>query len=191
MVVDNDAQPRPCWLPIIADRPEIELGVIGLPDLVRAFGLTAINQIIGVAISLRTFDPECFQVLGDGADDVVDSVVSRWILALLTGNTAHFPINRTRAERWPLQREAFSEMTELLRQTAALTLIRPSGTGQAGQSEAPITAHPVLSCTQRQCRLHGDARQRHVLLQVRTKRLVAIEGALSLPFGQFGQSRKG
>ena len=41
------------------------------------------------------------------------------MLTLLTGDTANFSIDRTGAERRPLQSEAFSEMTELLGQTAA------------------------------------------------------------------------
>jgi len=105
------------------------------------------------------------------------------------GDPANFPMDRARAERGPLQRETFSEMNEFLRQTAALALVRPSDTGQAGQSEAADTGSPNLSCTQWQRGFHGHARQRHVLLQVRPKRLVAIEDALALPFGQFGQSR--
>ena len=67
-------------MPIIAYRPEIELSVIGLPDLVRAFGFAAMDQIVSVAIGLCPFDAKGSQVLGDGPDDIVDGVISRWVV---------------------------------------------------------------------------------------------------------------
>jgi len=95
-------QPRSRRLPIITYSPKIELSVIGLPYLVRAFGFAAMDQIVGVAIGLRTFDAEGFQILGNGPNDIVDGVIPRWVLTFFAGNTADFPIDRARTEWWPL-----------------------------------------------------------------------------------------
>jgi hypothetical protein len=48
-----------------------------------------------------------------------------------------------------------------------------------------------LCCPHRHGSLRGDARERHILLQVRAERLVAIQGALSLLLRQLGQVRAG
>ena len=68
-------------------------------------------------------------------------------------------------------------------------MVRPSGAGQSHQTESPVTIHPALCRPHRHGGLRGDARERHVLLQVRTERLVAVEGPLTLPLGQLGQRR--
>ena len=75
MVVDNYAEPRPARPPIVAYRPKIKLCVIGLPDLVRALCLPAVDQIICVTISLLAVDGECPQVFRDCPNDVVDGVI--------------------------------------------------------------------------------------------------------------------
>jgi hypothetical protein len=67
VVVDDDGQPRPCRLAVGPFGPEIELGVIGLPDLVRPFGFTPMNQVVGLAIGLLEIKSERFEVVGNGA----------------------------------------------------------------------------------------------------------------------------
>ena len=78
-------------------------------------------------------------------------------------------------------------MAQIIRQTAALPLICASSPGQANQPESPIPAHPVLSGSEWERGFPGDVCQRHVLLQVWTECLVAVEGALALLLGQLSQ----
>jgi hypothetical protein len=49
----------------------------------------------------------------------------------------------------------------------------------------------VLFCSQWHGSLRGNAREGNIPLQVWKERLVAIKGALTLLFGQFGQRRAG
>ena len=157
MVVDDYAQPRPARLPIVAYRPEIKPCVIGLPDLVRTFSLAAMDKVVSRAIGFFTGDGERLQILRDGANDVVDSVVTGWFAVLGTCDTADFPIYGAGTERGSLQRETFGEMAQIVRQAATFSLIGPPGPGQTNQPEPTVPAHPVLSCPQRERRFLGDA----------------------------------
>ncbi len=113
MIVDDDGQPRPVRLPVVAYCPEIKLGVIGLPDLVRALCLSAVDQIVCVAISLLAIDSEGPHILRDGPDDAVNSVIPGQVLAFLAGNAAHFPVNRARTKGRSLQGEALGKAAKL------------------------------------------------------------------------------
>src|SRR5580698_241608 len=115
MIVNDDGQPRAFRLPVIALRPKIELRVIGLPDLIRTFSLAAMDKVVSRAIGLFTIDGERLQILGDGANDVVDSVVTGWFAALGSCDTADFSIYGARTERGSSQRETFGEMAQIVR----------------------------------------------------------------------------
>jgi hypothetical protein len=84
--------------------------VIGLPDLIGAFGLAAMDKVVGRAIGFFAINGEGLQILGDGANDVVDSVVARRIAALVTCDAADLPIDGGWTKGGPLQRQAFGEV---------------------------------------------------------------------------------
>jgi len=54
-----------------------------------------------------------------------------------------------------------------------------------------IATQPVLCCPQRNRRFHGNPHERHILLQVRTERLVAIKGTLTLLLGRLLSTPRG
>ena len=87
--------------------------MIGLPNLVRALCLPAVDQIICVAISFLAVDGECPQVFRDGPYDVVDGVIPGRVLAFFAGSAAHLPINRARTKWRPLQCETLGEAAQL------------------------------------------------------------------------------
>ena len=58
MIIDGDAQPGPRDLTVIAPGPEIELGVIGLPELVRPRGFTTMDEIVGLAVAFLALPGE-------------------------------------------------------------------------------------------------------------------------------------
>jgi hypothetical protein len=124
--------------------------VIGLPDLIGAFGLAAMDKVVGRAIGFFAINGEGLQILGDGANDVVDSVVARRIAALVTCDAADLPIDGSWTKGGPLQRQAFGEVAQIIRQTTAFPVIGPSGPGQASQPKSPVPANPILSGSQRE-----------------------------------------
>jgi hypothetical protein len=184
VVIDDDGQPRTCRRAIVASGPEIELGVIGLPDLVGTLGFAAMNQIVGFAIGFLAIQSERLQRVGDGTDDVVDGVVAGGRLPCGARNTADLPMDRTWAERRLLQGQAFGEVAQVVRDTTAFALIGPSGTGQPGKPKPVVTADPALEGAQRKPQLPGNARQRLIAFKVRSELSVAFHGALTLPLGQ-------
>jgi hypothetical protein len=110
-------------------------------------------------------------------------VVSRRRLTASPRDAADFPINGAGAERRTFQREAFREAAQVVRHAAPLALIGPASAGQPNQPKSPISADPMLRRPQRQRCLFGDARERHILFQMRTKLLVTLQGALALSLG--------
>ena len=183
VVVDDDGQPRPSCFAVGSLGPEIELGVVGLPDLVRAFGFTPMNQVVGFAIGLLAVEGEGFEIVGDGADHVVDRVISRRRVAASARDAADFPINGAGAKRRTFQRETFGKAAKVVRHATPLALVRPAGADQPDQPKPPISADPALRRPKRQRRLLGDARERCVMFQMRTKLPVTIQGALALSLG--------
>lgn len=115
VVVDDDAQPGASRLPIIALGPEIKLGVIGLPDLVRTFGFAAVEQVVGFAVRLVAIESEGLQIAGDGPNGIADGVITRWSLAPSVGDAVHLLVYSARAERRSLQYQTFREMAQLIR----------------------------------------------------------------------------
>ena len=174
VVVDNDSQPRPTCFAVGSLGPEIELGVVGLPDLVRPFCFTPMNQIVRFAIGLLAVKGEGFEVLGDGTDHVVDRVISRRLFAASACDAADFPINGAGAQRRTFQRKTFGEAAKVVRHPPPLALVRPAGTDQPDQPKPAKSADPALRRPKRQQRLLGDARERYVMFQMRTKLPVTI-----------------
>ena len=161
--------------------------MISLPDLVRAFGFTPMNQVVGFAIGLLATQGEGFEIVGDGADHVVDRVISRRRLAAGPRDAADFPINGAGAERRSFQRQPFGEAAQIVRYTAPLSLVDAASADQPDQAKPPISTDPALGRAQRQRRLLGDARKRRILFQMRPKLAVPLQGALALSLRQLGQ----
>ena len=102
------------------------------------------NQIVGFPIGLLAVKGESFEVVGDGADHVVDRVISRRLFAASPRDAADFPINGAGAERRAFQRETFSKAPKVVRHAPPLALVGPASAGQPNQPKSPISADPAL-----------------------------------------------
>jgi hypothetical protein len=63
-------------------------------------------------------------VVGDGADHVVDRVISRHLFAASACDAADFPINGAGAERRTFQRKTFGEAAKVVWHPPPLALVR-------------------------------------------------------------------
>jgi hypothetical protein len=102
-------------LPSARFGPEIELRMIGLPELVRPFGLAAMSQVVGLAIGLLAIQGEGLQIFRDGANQLVDRVISRRLFPSRPRDAANLPVSGTGAKRGALQGETFGEPEQIFR----------------------------------------------------------------------------
>ena len=89
--------------------------MIGLPDLVRPFGFTPINQIVCFAIGLFAAQGEGLQIFGNGADHLIDRVISRRLFPSRLCDTANVSINGTGTKRRALQGKGFGKAEQIFR----------------------------------------------------------------------------
>ena len=87
--------------------------MVGLPDLVRPFGLTPINQVLSFAIGLFAAQGQGLQIPGDGTGHLVDRVISRRLFPARLRDAANLPINGTRAKWRALQGKAFGKTEQI------------------------------------------------------------------------------
>jgi len=70
-VVEHDRQPRPGRAAVRVQHQQVQLGVVGLPDLVRPVGLPAVHQLVAVAQRRRPVVRQRQQVRVQAGDDRV------------------------------------------------------------------------------------------------------------------------
>jgi len=87
-VVEHDGQPRPGRCPRLVEHEQVELGVVGLPDLVRPLRLAPVDQLVAVPQRHRPVVRQRQQLRVQGGHDRVDGAVGRDRPAVLEGRAA-------------------------------------------------------------------------------------------------------
>ena len=77
VIVLDQGQPRPARLTRRGEHPQVQQGVVGLPDLVRLGGLAAVHQVEHLLVPLGALVREGGHRRADAADDRVDRGVGR------------------------------------------------------------------------------------------------------------------
>ena len=78
-------------LPEYVARPSVKRRVVGLPDRIRPRRFSPVNQLKCVAIRLRSFVGESYEVRAQIANDAENGTVARSLLAEVLGQPLHLP----------------------------------------------------------------------------------------------------
>jgi hypothetical protein len=113
MVVQDQRQPRSCGRPIAVQDEDVELGVVGLPDLVWPVRFAAVDQLVAVTPRGRAVLGERHQRRVDRGDDPRDRAVRRHRPPLLTRDLSDAPSDRRCRQSRSPQRERLDQTDEL------------------------------------------------------------------------------
>jgi hypothetical protein len=94
VVVFDDGQPRPARPAGRGEHPQVQQGVVGLPDLVRLGGLAAVHQVEQLLVPLGALVRERGHRRVDALHHVVHRDVARHRPPLRPGHLGHLPVHR-------------------------------------------------------------------------------------------------
>jgi hypothetical protein len=167
MVVEDDGQPRARRAAVAIQDEDVELGVVGLPQVVRVPGLAAVDQLVLVAQGGRAFVGQGHQVRVEAGHDRGHAAVRGDRPPM--GRCDLFDLARDRGRRWARagQRQALDQAHQLGREPAATTVGSLSA-GQGAQAAVPVAGQPALRGSGRYPGLAGGTQEWDTLFQVRT-----------------------
>jgi len=169
-VVDDDRQPGARRVSSFVEDQDVELGVVGLPDLVRAVGLTAVHQLVAVAEPGRAVVRKGQQVRVDRGDDLADGAVRRRGPAPFAGQGGGLAGDGGHRGTRPCEGQSLDHLDQLglSAETASVDTALPS---QRGQAPGPKRGQPALSGPGRDPSIPGCPGQRDAVLHVRAQYL--------------------
>ncbi|MGC5010137.1 hypothetical protein ACLQ2R_05175 [Streptosporangium sp. DT93] len=109
VVVFDDGAPGPGRVAGRGDHPQIELGVVGQPDLVEPFGLAPVHQLIQLLVAARSLLDQHGQGRVQAADDGIHGGVAGHWPVLFGGDRGDLAVDGGDAQRWTLQRQSFDQ----------------------------------------------------------------------------------
>lgn len=165
VVVLDHTQPRPGRLGRGRDDPQVQFGVVGLPDLVRSRSLASVHQIEHLLVALGALVGQRRQTRVEPSDDGVHRGIGGPRPALPAGQLDHLAVDGRRRGRWSAQRHPLDQRHQLIRQRP-LPLVGAGSTGQTGQPSGPVASQPPLHGAQRQLGLTRERGHRHLVFQV-------------------------
>lgn len=176
VIVDDHGQPGTGRRFLVVEDPDIERGVIGLPDLVRVASLPSIEQVVLLAGGLRPGPRQGDERRIECADDRVDAGVARNGPATLLGNGGSLAVDDSRAQGWPPSGKALDQPLEFCLEVA-LPSVRVDLADESRETMLPILLKPALRSAEGDPMLPCDSGQRHALLEVQAQALKTLEGA--------------
>jgi hypothetical protein len=166
MVVFDHGQPRPGRLTGRGHHPQVELGVVGLPDLVGAGRLPAVDQFEHLRVALGPLGRKGPQRRVDAADDRVDARVGRDRPSFPLGDGSDLAVHVGGGHRRRAQRKALRKEPQRLRE-AEPAPVSAHYAGQAGQPASLVAGQPALQRPVRNPGRHGNLPQRSAGLDMR------------------------
>ncbi|MEV4112434.1 DUF5919 domain-containing protein [Nonomuraea sp. NPDC049695] len=115
VVVLDGRQPRPGGLAGGVDHPDVQLGVVGLPDLVRFGRFPPVHQLIHLSVPFGPFVRHNLQCRVDAGHDVVHGPIPRPGPATLGGHADGLPMDLRDRRTGRLERQPLDEGDQLLR----------------------------------------------------------------------------
>ena len=158
MIILDDGQPGPGGPAARIEHQQVQFGVVGLPDLVGAVRLPAVNQLEPVPVGHRAVPGQGDQAGIQAGDDGVHRGIGRRGPAPGGGDLTGPPVNRGDPRRRPAQRQPLDQRDQL-RGDPAASPVRPAGPGQPGQALPAVAGQPALRGAQRDprlCRYRGQ-----------------------------------
>ncbi|WP_205346844.1 hypothetical protein [Pseudonocardia broussonetiae] len=159
--------------------PQIELGVVGLPDLVRRVGLAAVHQLEHLAVALGALGAQAHQPRVQRGDDVAHGAVARHRPIVIGGYLADLPVDDRSSGRGAAQRQARDQQLQLGLDSAAAT-VAALMSGQTGQPARTVRGQPALRGPQRHVGGTRGRGERHVVLEVRAQNTPPVQGDIAL-----------
>jgi len=186
VVVFDDGQPRPARPTRRGDHPQVQQGVIGLPDLVRLSRLAAVHQVEHLLVPLRALMREGGHRRVDAPHDVIYRGVARHRPPLFPGSLGGLPVHRSDGGRRAAQRQALDQQLQLGRHPPGST-VRARPAGQRGQPSSAVGRQPPAQRPLRNAVLAGHTDQRAAVLEVGAQHLPAGKRLVPPRRGQAGQ----
>ena len=188
MVVFDHGQPRPGRVTGRGHHPQVELGVIGLPDLVGAGRLPAVDQLEHLRVALGPLDRKGPQRRVDAADDRIDGGVGRdgpsFPLRDLGDLAVHLCGGRCRRA----QRQSLGQEPQRLGE-AGPAPVGARGSAQPSQSAGSVAGQPPLQRPVRDPGLCGHMGQRDAVFEVWPKDQPAAMRFRAAGLAERGQRR--
>src|SRR5712692_18845 len=138
--------------------------MIGLPDGVRPIGFASIEQIKLLSVGFGAVVRQRHERGGQVMDNRVDEAIARWLQVVLRRQLADVTMDRTHAERWSLESQAFDELPQGVVETM-VPMVATSLAHQARQALSAIALHPACQCPEREPMLTCNLGQRDVFMQ--------------------------
>ncbi len=190
VVVEDRRQPRLDRAVALVADPDIHLGVVGLPDRVRAVGLAAMHQVVPLSVGLRAAVGERGEGGIEAADDVVDRVVAGHRPRVVGRDGGGLAVDRRHGRAGRAQRHALDQPDQLGRERGRAP-IAAGPPDQPGQAVPAVALHPALGGPRRDPFRPRHARQGHTLLQVGAQQAEALQGDGAFLLGERGQGLGG
>ena len=145
--------------------PQVELGVIGLPDLVGGICLPAVDQLEHLRVASAALDRQGSQRRVDAADDRVDGGVGRDRPSFPFRDLGDLPVHLRGGRDRRAQRQSLHQEPQRLGEAGPAT-VGAHGPAQASEPASPVAGQPPLQRPVRDPALRGDAGQRDAVLEV-------------------------
>jgi len=113
VVILDHRQPRTRRALLVVEDEQVKLGVVGLPDLVGALGLAAVDKLEALAVAHRPVVREHEQPRVKRAHDRVDRGVARRRPLMRARDGRRLTMDIRDRRRGPAQREPFDQLDEL------------------------------------------------------------------------------
>jgi len=186
VVVFDQGQPWPARQAGRGEYPQVQQGVVGLPDLVRLGGFAAVHQVEHLLVPLGALVGERGQRRVNAPHDVVHRGVARRRPPLFPGHLGRLAVHRGDGGRRAAQRQALDQQLQLRRHPPG-SPVRAGPAGQRGKPFSAVGREPAAQRPLGDAMLAGDARQRAAVLKVGAQHLPAGKRLFSLRRGQAGQ----
>ena len=170
------------------DDPEVKLGVVGLPDVVRALGLAAMDEIERLAVALVAVVRERDHRRVQRSHDRVDGRVARCRPAVALGDLQGAAMDRRGARPRTSQRDPLDHRHELVGH-AAPTAVRARGCGEPDQAAVAVAREPALCGSFGHAGVACGVNQRDAVFKVRAQHAPAQQRFRSRRLAELRQRR--
>ena len=175
MVVDDDRQPRADHRTCRVMHQDVELGVVGLPDLVRGCRFAPMQQLVALPIGLGALVGEHGHRRVHCPHGGMHRRIARRRPTLLRDGGAHQAVNGRGRAAWPLQRQPLDDGDKLGRQASRLPTIAAPGSLQADQAMSTIAGQPTAQRRLRHARRARDRGECHLVVDDRPQQAETIQ----------------
>jgi hypothetical protein len=180
VIVLDDRQPGPPRLTGRRHHPQVQQGVVGLPDLVRPARLAPVHQIEHLPVPLGDFVRQGGHRRIQAAHDVMHRGVTGHRPPLLAGHRRGLPVHRGDGRRRAAQRQALDQQPQI----GGHPVLPPVGArmpGQGRQPAGPVRRQPPPQRPLGHPPVAGYPRQRNAVLQMRPQRPPPVQRLAPLP----------